>query len=641
MKSNHEKSYQPVTAPKSTTLNLQTRAFAPTQLDSSQVNRQSEETLGKSKASSAEDLLGKLISNLSNSSSSANLIQRKLQRHFPVQAKLNIGEPNDKYEKEADDTAAKVVQQINSSPQDQSVQRNESMEKEDEELQMKSSVQSRENIGGGEASTDLESSIQSARGSGQPLDQKLQTKMGQVMGADFSGVKVHTDLQSDQLNKSIQAKAFTTGQDVFFQQGAYNPSSRDGQDLIAHELTHVVQQNGGSVQRQMQQGISTMSQKPFIQKTEDHAKQIASLYDPEETYDDWESISKAKKNFLPYQWDILLAAVNLDESGKPQLWDRLGNKVDESPLNKEEQAVLDKKMQELDRLDEEIDLEDLEMGLKGIHKNILLYLEGTIRDRLGNGGVAQFYKGAHIILKDNGAVYEEVKRLGMPIAAFKQNGDIKSKTEFVGKTGTNYGGLGSDTAEQRSGKMFTRRPENSETSHYQPNIVDDKDKPLPYKDQGWGYGWGLRGTYYEKKNIGYDSNIDTVKPQLGIDLPESVKGHILVGIVPPHLGDESKNDAVGHTFVQTEGAGFQNFNEASLAHGQGFLANVGVTAKKGTQTGLVGKTLHSEKTTQEDLDKNSDARAEIREQDQHPLQWDWDTLYSEALEYALQHSEVY
>jgi guanyl-specific ribonuclease Sa len=73
--------------------------------------------------------------------------------------------------------------------------------------------------------------------------------MGQAMGADFSGVKVHTDAQSDQLNKSIQAKAFTTGQDVFFRQGAYEPSSRGGQELIAHELTHVVQQNGGAVQR--------------------------------------------------------------------------------------------------------------------------------------------------------------------------------------------------------------------------------------------------------------------------------------------------------------------------------------------------------------------------------------------------------
>jgi hypothetical protein len=74
--------------------------------------------------------------------------------------------------------------------------------------------------------------------------------MGQVMGADFSGVKVHTDTQSDQLNQSIQARAFTTKQDIFFRKGAYDPSSPGGQELIAHELTHVMQQNGSDVSLQ-------------------------------------------------------------------------------------------------------------------------------------------------------------------------------------------------------------------------------------------------------------------------------------------------------------------------------------------------------------------------------------------------------
>ncbi len=182
-----------------------------------------------------------------------NRLRAKAAQRMAIQAKLSIGEPNDKYEQEADATAARVVQQINSSipSQSQPIQCQEL--EEDEELQMKPFVQRRENLGGGEASTDLESSIQSARGSGQSLDANLQQSMGQAMGADFSGVKVHTDSQSDQLNKSIQAKAFTTGQDVFFRQGAYEPSSRGGQELIAHELTHVVQQNAGAVQRQAEE----------------------------------------------------------------------------------------------------------------------------------------------------------------------------------------------------------------------------------------------------------------------------------------------------------------------------------------------------------------------------------------------------
>ena len=112
---------------------------------------------------------------------------------------------------------------------------------EEEELQMKSVAPG--GIVEGDASPDLESEIQRARGGGQTLAPELQAKMGQAMGADFSGVRVHTNPQADHLNRSIQAKAFTTGQDIFFRQGAYQPGSRGGQELIAHELTHVVQQS--------------------------------------------------------------------------------------------------------------------------------------------------------------------------------------------------------------------------------------------------------------------------------------------------------------------------------------------------------------------------------------------------------------
>jgi hypothetical protein len=69
--------------------------------------------------------------------------------------------------------------------------------------------------------------------------------MERSFGADFSGVRVHADAEADSLNRSVQARAFTTGHDLFFRRGEYNPQSRSGQELIAHELTHVVQQNGG------------------------------------------------------------------------------------------------------------------------------------------------------------------------------------------------------------------------------------------------------------------------------------------------------------------------------------------------------------------------------------------------------------
>jgi len=115
------------------------------------------------------------------------------------------------------------------------------------------------------ATPNLETSIQGARGSGQPLDENIRQPMEKAFGCvDFSGVKVHTDGQSDQLNRSIQARAFTTGEDVFFRQGEYNPGSRGGQELIAHELTHVVQQTG-AIQRQLE--TNQLDRQPSLQKS--------------------------------------------------------------------------------------------------------------------------------------------------------------------------------------------------------------------------------------------------------------------------------------------------------------------------------------------------------------------------------------
>ncbi|BAZ32203.1 hypothetical protein NIES4074_47050 [Cylindrospermum sp. NIES-4074] len=120
---------------------------------------------------------------------------------------------------------------------------------EEEEVQAKSMVQRLSSEGGTPATPDIEESIQGAKGSGQPLAENVRKPMEKAFGADFSGVKVHTDGKSDQLNQSIQARAFTTGQDLFFRGGEYNPGSKGGQELLAHELTHVVQQNGSAVQR--------------------------------------------------------------------------------------------------------------------------------------------------------------------------------------------------------------------------------------------------------------------------------------------------------------------------------------------------------------------------------------------------------
>lgn len=192
-----------------------------------------------------------------------------------IQPKLTIGAPGDKYEQEADRVAQQVVQRIHmpkpaahspnfsqpastvqraTSPMQHDLQLKPLVQREEiseeNELQMKPILQRRSEAGPLDASTGLENAIQQSRGSGQPLADSIRQPMEHAFGnVDFSGVKVHTDAQSDQLNRSIQAKAFATGQDIFFRQGSYQPESQSGQSLIAHELTHVLQQNRAAVQR--------------------------------------------------------------------------------------------------------------------------------------------------------------------------------------------------------------------------------------------------------------------------------------------------------------------------------------------------------------------------------------------------------
>ena len=96
-----------------------------------------------------------------------------------------------------------------------------------------------------EGSADSESEIERGWGSGQPFEAGLQVRMGEVIGSDVNRVQVHTDGKAGQLNQSLQAKPLTIRQDVYFRQGTYQPKIREGQDLIANELIHVVQQNVG------------------------------------------------------------------------------------------------------------------------------------------------------------------------------------------------------------------------------------------------------------------------------------------------------------------------------------------------------------------------------------------------------------
>jgi uncharacterized protein DUF4157 len=95
---------------------------------------------------------------------------------------------------------------------------------------------------GADVDETIARAIQSKRGGGSTLAERPKASMEQAMGEDFSDVRVHNDSDADSLSRSVQAKAFTTGQDIFFRSGEYQPGSTDGNKLLAHELTHVVQQ---------------------------------------------------------------------------------------------------------------------------------------------------------------------------------------------------------------------------------------------------------------------------------------------------------------------------------------------------------------------------------------------------------------
>ncbi|HEX8146414.1 MAG TPA: DUF4157 domain-containing protein [Pyrinomonadaceae bacterium] len=95
--------------------------------------------------------------------------------------------------------------------------------------------------GGQESSTPL-----LGQSPGRPLDADTRDSMGARFGQDFGGVRVHDDGEAHRAAKSLNADAFTTGRDIYFSQGAYNPASQPGQKLLAHELAHVVQQNRGA-----------------------------------------------------------------------------------------------------------------------------------------------------------------------------------------------------------------------------------------------------------------------------------------------------------------------------------------------------------------------------------------------------------
>ena len=110
-----------------------------------------------------------------------------------------------------------------------------------------------ESTGGQELDADTEARIDALKGQGAPMDETVRKDMEARFGHDFAAVTLHTDAAAAELCSRLHARAFTVGNDVFFAPGEYAPDSEAGRNLLAHELTHVVQQGNGAKRKVMRQ----------------------------------------------------------------------------------------------------------------------------------------------------------------------------------------------------------------------------------------------------------------------------------------------------------------------------------------------------------------------------------------------------
>jgi parallel beta-helix repeat protein len=192
-----------------------------------------------------------------------------------IQPKLTIGQPNDKYEQEADRVAGQVMcmpepgiqrqsecsgptcsdeeEQIQTKPIGHQftplIQRQADPELDEEEEEEKLIQTKKAKDAAPEVTPAISSGIRSLQGGGQPLSSTEQSFFEPRFGANFSNVRVHNDTHAANLARSVNARAFTFGHNVMFGAGEYFPGRLSSRRLLAHELTHVVQQGGATIQK--------------------------------------------------------------------------------------------------------------------------------------------------------------------------------------------------------------------------------------------------------------------------------------------------------------------------------------------------------------------------------------------------------
>lgn len=112
-------------------------------------------------------------------------------------------------------------------------------------------VQRKEAGGVPTVTNSFQSSVDASQGQGTKLEGTTNDFMSSKFGTDFNEVAIHKDKRAHELASQIHARAFTVGNDIYFNEGEYQPNTSEGKRLLAHELTHVVQQNEGKIDRKV------------------------------------------------------------------------------------------------------------------------------------------------------------------------------------------------------------------------------------------------------------------------------------------------------------------------------------------------------------------------------------------------------
>jgi hypothetical protein len=168
-----------------------------------------------------------------------------------TQTKLTVNTPGDKYEQEADATADKIMQMPENSIQRSGAEKgNEAKEEKGQRKALSNNIShvvQYKTEDGAVAGPSLTNKINSSKGEGHSMDKNTESFMTNRFGADLSKVKIHSNNQATQMNQEVNARAFTSGNDIYFNQGEYRPGTKEGKHLLSHELTHVLQQNSPGI----------------------------------------------------------------------------------------------------------------------------------------------------------------------------------------------------------------------------------------------------------------------------------------------------------------------------------------------------------------------------------------------------------